>query len=56
MENEENTKDITESEDLVSVNDSAGIKISEDVVAVIAGVAASEVQGVCRNVWWTWNY
>jgi len=56
MENEENTKDITESEDLVSVNDSAGIKISEDVVAVIAGVAASEVQGVCRNVWWAWNY
>ena len=47
MENEENTNDITTSEDLVSLNDSTVIKISEDVVAVIAGVAASEVPGVC---------
>lgn len=46
MENEVNTNENTQ-EELVSVNDATGIKISEDVVAVIAGVAASEVPGVC---------
>ena len=36
-----------EKEDLVAVDDVKGIKISDDVVSVIAGVAASEVPGVC---------
>ncbi len=45
MENEENTN-VKDTEELASVDDS-GIKISEDVVSVIAGVAASEVPGVC---------
>lgn len=46
MENEVNTNENTQ-EELASINDATGIKISEDVVAVIAGVAASEVPGVC---------
>lgn len=48
MENEKDTNVKTDDkEELVSVDDATGIKISEDVVAVIAGVAASEVPGVC---------
>lgn len=46
MENEVNTNE-NETEDLATVSDATGIKISEDVVSVIAGVAASEVPGVC---------
>lgn len=49
MENEKDTNENVseDKEELVSVDDATGIKISEDVVAVIAGVAASEVPGVC---------
>ena len=48
MENEKDTNvKSDDKEELVSVDDATGIKISEDVVAVIAGVAASEVPGVC---------
>ena len=46
MENEVNTNENI-SEDIAVVSDATGIKISEDVVSVIAGVAASEVKGVC---------
>ncbi len=42
MENEENVKE----EILLENGDNNGIKISDDVVAVIAGVAVSEVNGV----------
>lgn len=49
MENEKDTNENVneDKEELVSVDDATGIKISEEVVAVIAGVAASEVPGVC---------
>ena len=49
MKNEKDTNENVndDKEELVSVDDATGIKISEDVVAVIAGVAASEVPGVC---------
>jgi len=42
MENEENNEDIIAIEEV----DGNGIKISDDVVAVIAGMAVSEVPGV----------
>ena len=42
MENEENVKE----EILLENGDNNGIKISDDVVSVIAGVAVSEVNGV----------
>ena len=44
MENE-NVENVNE-EVLIEANDNNGIKISDDVVAVIAGVAVSEVPGV----------
>lgn len=50
MENDENVKQVApseEKEELATIDDVKGIKISEDVVSVIAGVAASEVPGVC---------
>ena len=41
MENEENIEELN-----MEITEDNGIKISDDVVAVIAGVAVSEVQGV----------
>ena len=50
MEENENTNNVNSSdnkEELATADDVKGIKISDDVVSVIAGVAASEVPGVC---------
>ena len=44
-ENNENKEEIVELENEIKT-ENEGIKISDDVVAVIAGVAVSEVQGV----------
>ena len=44
-ENQENKEEIVELENEIKT-ENEGIKISDDVVAVIAGVAVSEVQGV----------
>lgn len=44
-ENKENKEEIVELENEIKT-ENEGIKISDDVVAVIAGVAVSEVQGV----------
>ena len=46
MEKEENEVMELEQETMVEANEEGGIKIADDVVAVIAGVAVSEVQGV----------
>lgn len=42
MEDEEKT----EEENIIQETDTEGIKISNDVVAIISGVAVSEVEGV----------
>ena len=44
MEEEKNVQETEENE--ITTADNAGIKISNDVVASIAGVAVSEVPGV----------
>ncbi len=44
-ENEEKDKEVLE---VVNENDGSGIKISDEVVATIAGMAASEVNGVAN--------
>ncbi len=48
MENEEEKKEelIINEVEIEEENNDAGVEISEDVVAVIAGVAVSDVQGV----------
>ncbi len=46
-ENEE-TKEVNESVEVVNETEGAGIKISDDVVATIASIAASEVKGVAN--------
>lgn len=46
MENENNTVEEVKEEILVENQDNSEIKIADDVVAVIAGVAVSEVNGV----------
>ena len=45
MEENKNQEVVTEEN---VINESEGIKISNDVVAVIAGVAVSEIPGVFR--------
>ncbi len=46
MENENNNVEETKEEIVVANQDNSEIKIADDVVAVIAGVAVSEVNGV----------
>ncbi len=47
MENE-NKEEVVENEEVVEQTESNEIKIADDVVAVIAGVAVSEVSGVAE--------
>lgn len=50
-ENEETKEvenEVKENVEVVNESDGAGIKISDDVVATIAGIAASEVKGVAN--------
>lgn len=46
MENEQNINNEEIIEDIEMENTDSGVEISEDVIAVIAGIAVSDVQGV----------
>jgi len=46
MENEEQVENLETVEEVNEIEEKNGIKIADDVVAVIAGIAASEVPGV----------
>lgn len=47
-ETKEVVSEVKENVEVVNESDGAGIKISDDVVATIAGIAASEVKGVAN--------
>lgn len=47
-ETKEVVNEVKENVEVVNESDGAGIKISDDVVATIAGIAASEVKGVAN--------
>ena len=46
MEENKEVKEVVENKEEVSLENNSNIKISDDVIAVIAGAAASEVPGV----------